>query len=94
VRIRWTRVGLGDLSSARDHLLAENPAAAEAPLLRVADALAKLNQHPRMGRIVPERRSLGYREVMVGPYRLVYLISKGELQILRFWHARRDPTGI
>ncbi|HEX4384457.1 MAG TPA: type II toxin-antitoxin system RelE/ParE family toxin, partial [Myxococcales bacterium] len=85
MRIRWTRVGLGDLASARDHLLAENPAAAEALLLRVADALAKLNQHPRMGRIVPERRSLGYREVMVAPYRLVYLVSKGELQILRFW---------
>jgi toxin ParE1/3/4 len=94
VRVRWTRLALADLSAARDHLFAEKPGAAEALLRAVKAAVSKAQKHPRMGRIVPERRSLGYREVMVPPYRLVYAIADGEIHILRLWHARRDPAGI
>jgi ParE toxin of type II toxin-antitoxin system, parDE len=44
--------------------------------------------------VAPERRSLGYREIILPPYRLVYAIAGNELQVLRFWHSRRDPAGI
>jgi addiction module RelE/StbE family toxin len=94
VRVRWTRLALADLISARDHLVSENPLAAEAMLRKVRDAVQKLRRHPRMGRVVPERRSLGYREVVLPPYRLVYAVARDEIQVLRFWHARRDPTGM
>jgi toxin ParE1/3/4 len=94
VRIRWTRLALADLISARDHLAAENPLAAEALLSRVSEALKRLRKHARSGRIVPERRSLGYREVILPPYRLIYAVAGGEIQVLRLWHSRRDPTGI
>jgi toxin ParE1/3/4 len=92
VRVRWTRLALADLVSARDHLAVKEPRAAEAMLRRVAGSLQQLRRHPRMGRIVPERRSLGYREVVLPPYRLVYTITGGEIHVLRFWHSRRDPT--
>lgn len=63
-------------------------------LARVSNALARLRKHPRLGRIVPERAAAGYREVILPPYRLVYLIARREIQVLRFWHSRRDPAGI
>jgi len=94
VRVRWTRLALADLISARDCLLSENPLSAEAMLRSVADAIAKLRRHPRMGRVVPERISLGYREIVLPPYRLVHAIARKEIHILRFWHARRDPAGL
>jgi toxin ParE1/3/4 len=94
MRIRWTRGALANLISARDHLTAENPLAAKALLASVSDALKRLRKHPRLGRIVPERRSLGYREIILPPYRLVYEVAGGEIRILRLWHSRRDPTGI
>ena len=63
-------------------------------LRRVASTIQKLRTHPGMGRVAPERRSLGYREMMIPPYGLVYAVSGAEIQVLRFWHARRDPAGI
>jgi len=94
VRIRWTRLALADLLAARDHLAVENPRAAEAMIRRVAASVRTLRKHPRMGRVVPERRALGYREVVAPPYRLVYAVARGEIQVLRFWHGRRDPSGL
>jgi plasmid stabilization system protein ParE len=83
---------LADLVSARDRLLAENPPAADAMLQQVAETIKKLRKHPRIGRVVPERRSAGYREIILPPYRLVYAISSGEIRVLRYWHSRRDPA--
>jgi prevent-host-death family protein len=94
VRVRWTRLALADLVAARDHLAAENIVAAAEMLRAVAGAIRSLRRHPRMGRVVPERRSLGYRELILPPYRLVYAITSVEIQVLRFWHARRDPRQI
>jgi toxin ParE1/3/4 len=94
VRIRWIRLALSDFVSARDHLAAENPDAADELIRNVADALKRLRKHPRLGRVVPERRSLGYREIVLPPYRLVYAVAGAEIQVLRLWHSRRDPAGI
>jgi toxin ParE1/3/4 len=91
MRVRWTRAALADLIAARDRLEAENPPAAAAMMRSVSSAIGTLRRHPRMGRVVPERRSLGYREMILPPYRLVYALNKGEVQVLRFWHSRRDP---
>jgi hypothetical protein len=50
----------------------------------VAEAVRKLKRHPSPGRVVSERRSLGYRELSLPPYRLVYAVVPGEIQVLRF----------
>jgi toxin ParE1/3/4 len=94
VRVRWTRIALDDLISARDHLTSEHPHTADDLLRKVAGAVRKLRKHPNLGRVVSERCSLGYRELVLPPYRLVYAVAAGELQVLRFWHSRRDPAGI
>lgn len=39
---------------------------------------------------MPELRSRGFREVIVGSYRIVYDIKGQEVIILRVWHSRRD----
>jgi len=94
VRVRWTQLALADLVSARDHLASEDPGAANDLLRKVAGAVRKLRKHPNLGRVVPERGSFGYRELVLPPYRRVYAVVAGEVQVLRFWHSRRDPAGI
>ncbi len=90
-RVRWTRLALADLRSAYEHVAERNPDAAEALLARIRGADRKLRELPNVGRLVPERRAQGYREIVVPPYRLVYAIAGRGVHVLRVWHGRRDP---
>lgn len=94
MRVRWTPLALADLTAARDWLAESDPKAATRLLREVSRSLARLRKHPLLGRVVPERRALGYRELMLPPYRLVYAVARNEIHVLRFWHARRDPVGM
>lgn len=91
-RVRWTRVALRDLESALKYIGLHDPAAAEALRRRIRTAVSRLARLPELGRVVPERRAQGIREVFVQPYRVVYAIAGGEVHVLRLWHHRRDLT--
>lgn len=88
--IRWTRLALADLVAIRDYIAVDNPIAAEAMVAAVRDAVERLTEFPQSGRIAPERRAQGYREVIVAPYRVVYSVVGHDVRILRVWHGRRS----
>lgn len=88
--IRWTRLALSDLVALRDYIAADDPKAADAVVAQVREAVARLTEFPESGRIVPERRAQGYREVIVAPYRVVYAVVGEDVRILRVWHGRRS----
>ncbi|MGC4120824.1 MAG: type II toxin-antitoxin system RelE/ParE family toxin [Myxococcales bacterium] len=88
-RVRWTRLALQDLRSAKDYVAVDDPRAADRLVASIKKAVAHLSSVPRSGRVVPERRAQGYREVIVRPYRVVYAVADNEVQILRIWHSRR-----
>ncbi len=88
--IRWTRLALADLVAIREYIATDNPTAADAMVTAVRDAVERLADFPQSGRIVPERRVQGYREVIVAPYRIVYTVVGGDVRILRVWHGRRS----
>ena len=94
MRVRWTRLALADVAAACDYLPTEDPPARRALLGRVKAAVKKLSKHPRLGRVVPERSAQGYRELILPPYRLVYEVAASEVRLLRFWHSRRELTGL
>ena len=50
---------------------------------------------PWNGRVVPEFRDPGIREIIVKSYRIVYRVNEGSkaVEISRFWHAARGPVG-
>ena len=45
--------------------------------------------HPGMGRVVPEFNEPNIRELIVNPYRVVYLQGKDYIQIIRVWISKR-----
>lgn len=92
--ILWTGPALDDLRGIREYVSRDNPPAAKRLATRIRDGVKRLARHPRSGRIVPELAGLGFREVIVAPYRIVYLVKDGQIVILRVWHGRRDfPPG-
>ena len=55
-----------------------------------------LQEHPRMGRVVPEFNQKDLFEVIVSPYRIIYRLKgdSGLIEVIRVWHADRDTPEI
>jgi len=58
------------------------------------DRALTLAELPERGRVVPEISDSGVREIVHGPYRIIYEIfrERNAVYVLRFWHgARGEP---
>lgn len=42
------------------------------------------------GRLVPETKGFGLRELFIGDYRLIYKIDGSDVIVVRFIHSARD----
>lgn len=65
------------------------PDVGERFLVEVVSVVERLAEFPESGRIVPELGSANLREVIHGPFRIVYRIDKGRVRIVRVWRAER-----
>jgi addiction module RelE/StbE family toxin len=90
--IVWTGPALADLARIKEHVERFDPRAARALGARLEESVQRLRDHPLSGRIVPESASRWLREVIVAPYRIVYVVKDGKVLVLRVWHGRRDLT--
>jgi plasmid stabilization system protein ParE len=56
-------------------------------------AVSRLENHPRSGRIVPELTDPSIREIVVRDYRVVYRLREGFAEVLTVFHVRgRFPS--
>jgi toxin ParE1/3/4 len=90
--IKWSNEALADLSSLRDYISADSPAAAQKLAMKIITSVEyNLPDNPHMGR--PGRVN-GTRELVIAntPYIVPYRVKAGVIQILRVYHgARRWP---
>jgi len=68
----------------------QSPDTAASLLHRVLDAAASLAELSARGRILPELADPGLRELIVRPYRVLYEVADGEVQIVGLLYERRD----
>lgn len=89
IDIEWTGTASVDLEAIDDHLMAVDPALANATIDRIEAAGAFLRQTPGAGRII---LSGGIRKWTVRntPYLLLYRIVPNRIEILRVRHDRED----
>ena len=74
---------------AADYIERDNPDAAIRWTERIFEAASKLEAHPERGRMVPEVQRPEIRELLVGNYRVIYRVGKGQVSILTVRHGRR-----
>jgi plasmid stabilization system protein ParE len=78
------------LEDAVSFVSAESPHAAWRLLGKVLDAAQSLTLLSTRGRIVPERDDPAIRELLIDPYRLIYVTSEAQVVVLALLHQRRD----
>jgi addiction module RelE/StbE family toxin len=88
-RILWSPQALRDVESLRAYIAEDSPHYADLVVRRIVAAVERLTQFPESGRIVPERNLPAIREVIVEPFRVVYRVRAGIVEIATVFRASR-----
>jgi toxin ParE1/3/4 len=94
-KVLVTELANEDLAALVRFIAHDNVPAAERFGLALLEKLKLLQNHPHLGRIVPERADPNLREIIHQPYRIVYRVREHEqvVEVLRFWHSARGEPG-
>ena len=88
-RVRWSNQALADLEAIGDFIARDAPSVAQVFVERVFAAVTRLEAFPQSGRVVPEIGQEDIREIIFRSYRIVYVVSEEEVNILTVFHAVR-----
>lgn len=88
--LEWTDPALDDLEALRDHIGKDSPYYARRFIERIFEAAEKLQDHPQIGRSVPEANRDDVRELIFQGYRIIYRTMPHRVQILTVLHGSRD----
>lgn len=61
---------------------------------RILGAIEMLADHPDMGRVVPEFNQPRLREILVPPFRIVYLRDPDIVRVVRVWRSERTMQAL
>jgi toxin ParE1/3/4 len=89
VRVVWTEAALGQLEAIRDYSAQTSPEYAQRLVERIVNRSGRIAAFPRSGRMVPEYEIDEVRQVIEGPYRIIYLIKEDQIEILALIHTSR-----
>ncbi len=84
---------LADLDVAAEYIARDSPRQANLFVHRALWSTDRLAVFPRLGRVVPEIGDATIRELILFPYRIVYVVDGSAVEILLVHHSAR-PLGI
>ncbi len=88
--VKWSVPAKNDLKQIHDYIAKDSKYYAQNVVQEIVTKSEKLTDFPEIGRAVPEISDQNIRELIVYSYRLIYEISKNEIEILAIIHGRRD----
>jgi len=88
-KLIWSPQSLHDLEAIRDYVAADSPRYAALVVERIIQGVERLTSFPESGRVVPEGNDPQLREVIVRPYRVVYRLRPGVVEIATVFRASR-----
>ena len=90
MKVHWTETAQSHLAAIHKYIAQDSDHYA----LRMIDRLTRRSQQiatfPNSGRKVPEYDMDNLREVIEGPYRVIYKIEAKQLNVIAVIHAARD----
>lgn len=88
-KLIWSPQSVHDLETVRDYVAGDSPRYAALVVERIVQGVERLTSFPESGRVVPERSDPQLREVIVRPYRVVYRLRPGVVEIVTVFRGSR-----
>ena len=93
----WSETAEEDLLSVIEYIARENPLQASKISGEIKKRAKSLSAFPDRGRIVPELQDQGitlYRELIIGPWRIMYRVSENIVYVLSLLDSRQNVEDI
>jgi toxin ParE1/3/4 len=93
----WSETAENDLVSIIEYIAGENPLQASRIFSEIRKRAESLNAFPDRGRMVPELQNQGitlYRELIIGPWRVMYRVSEDSVYVLSVLDSRQNVEDI
>ena len=87
--IVWSDPAVEDLEAAVEFIAKDSDAYARSLAQLAVDAAESLRSFSNRGHRLPDRKLSKYRELIIGSYRLVYLVEKERVLIVAVLHGHR-----
>ena len=89
MRVVWSETAISDLDGIVSYIGASSARYASVVVSRIILATGRLADFPESGRIVPELGDDAVREVIHGPYRIIYELRNGVVEVVTVFRASR-----
>mgnify|MGYP001235136150 CR=1 FL=1 len=90
-KIIWANLAIQDLENIYDYISENSPLYAAKLMSEIIERTELLVTHPKIGRVIPEKEDVEFREIMHGNYRIMYKIHKLPfIYIYRIIHRSRN----
>lgn len=90
MNVRWTETALHHLDTIHHHIAQDSPVYAKRMVDRLTQRSVQIGEFPLSGRMVPEYEKHQIREVIEGPYRIIYHIKPNQIDVLAVIHGAQD----
>jgi plasmid stabilization system protein ParE len=93
----WSETAENDLVSILEYVAGENPLQARKIFGEIKKRAESLNAFPDRGRMVPELQNQGitlYRELIIGPWHVMYRVSEDSVYVLSVLDSRQNVEDI
>jgi toxin ParE1/3/4 len=87
--IIWSDPAVDDLEAAVTFIAKDSDAYARSLAQLAVDAAESLRKFPNRGHRLPDPKLARFRELIIGSYRLVYLVEKKRVLIVAVLHGHR-----
>ncbi|MBK6422856.1 MAG: type II toxin-antitoxin system RelE/ParE family toxin [Gemmatimonadetes bacterium] len=91
--ILWTATAVGHLAAIHEYISQTSPFYADRMVQRILARGPQLTTFPDSGRAVPEVGRSDIREVIEGPYRVIYRVTESQVAVLAVVHGRQARIG-
>jgi toxin ParE1/3/4 len=81
-----------ELEAEAAWIAVDRPQAARKLVEKMLEASARLGEYPYSGKHVQGHSELPIRELVVAPYRMIYLPEPGKVTIITLKHSREELT--
>jgi toxin ParE1/3/4 len=87
MNVHWTDTALHHLDGIYQYIAQDSPAYGKRMVDRLTRRSQQIAEFPLSGRMVPEYEMTQIREVIEGPYRIIYYIKPDQIDVLAVIHG-------